>query len=148
MARFFGRFEHSLDTKGRVILPARFRGPFEHGGYVSMHEEGCLALWTPDEFDRQMEEMLRRAETSRSERNVARLRSSGSYEVDIDRQGRLMIPVRLREYAGLEADVLVVGAIDRVELWQPEAWAERVAPEQRRLVGGGEEGAQEVMASR
>lgn len=137
MARFFGRYEHSLDGKGRVILPAKFRGPFEHGGYLTQYQDGCLSLWTPDEFEQQMEAMQLRAETGRSDRNLARLWASTSHEVEVDRQGRMAIPSHLREFAGLSGDILVHGAIDRVELWNPERWEQKVLPEEHRLTEGG-----------
>jgi MraZ protein len=135
VAGLVGRYEHSLDIKGRVILPAKFRAQFERGGYLTQHSEGCLALWTPGEFERQMAVMQERAESGRSDRNRARLWASTSHEVEIDRQGRMAIPAHLREFAGLESDVLVHGAIDRVELWSPPAWAERVQPEASWLLG-------------
>ncbi|MHB1584977.1 MAG: division/cell wall cluster transcriptional repressor MraZ [Acidimicrobiales bacterium] len=129
MAGFVGRFEHSLDAKGRVILPARFRPQFEHGGYLSENREGCLALWTPGEFERQMRAMQDRAAGgSRQERNRARIWAANSSEVEIDRQGRMAIPGHLRAFASLESEVLVHGAIDRVELWNPATWQERVSP--------------------
>ncbi len=136
MARFFGRFEHSLDDKGRVILPAKFRLHFDRGGYLTEYQDGCLALWTPDEFESQMESMLTRAASGRSDRNLARLWASTSHEAEIDRQGRMAIPARLREYAGLEGDVLVLGAIDRVELWNRASWEQKVLPEEARLTEG------------
>ena len=136
MARFFGRYEHSLDPKGRVILPSKFRAPFEHGGYLTQFHEGCLALWTPEEFDKRMMVMEQRAGEGRGDRNLARVWASGSHEVEIDRQGRMPIPAHLREFAGMDADVLVMGAIDRVELWAPRVWEEKVAPEERRLTEG------------
>ena len=136
MARFFGRYEHSLDDKGRVILPSKFRGPFERGGYLTQYQDGCLSLWTPDEFESQMEVMQQRAATGRGDRNLARLWASTSHEVEVDRQGRMAIPSHLREFAGLDGDVLVHGAIDRVELWDPTRWAEKVQPEEERLTAG------------
>lgn len=136
MARFFGRYEHSLDDKGRVILPSKFRGPFEHGGYLTPYQDGCLALWSPDRFEHQMETMLERAGTGRSDRQMARVWASNAHEAEIDRQGRMAIPTRLREYAGLAGEVLVLGAIDRVELWNREAWDEKVLPEEARLTQG------------
>jgi MraZ protein len=132
---FVGGYEHSLDNKGRVILPAKFRAEFERGGYLTQHTEGCLALWTPGEFDRQMAAMLGKAESGRVNRNRARLWASSSHEVDIDRQGRMAIPARLRAFARLENEVLVHGAIDRVELWNPGTWNERVQPEESWLLG-------------
>ncbi len=136
VARFFGRFEHSLDDKGRLILPAKFRGPFEHGGYLSEYQDGCLSLWTPEEFELQMETMLEKAGAGRSDRNLARVWASTSHELEIDKQGRMAIPQRLREYAGLVGEVLVLGAIDRVELWNREAWDQKVLPEEERLTQG------------
>lgn len=136
MARFFGRYEHSLDDKGRVILPSKFRGSFEHGGYLTQYTDGCLSLWTPEQFDQQMENMQERAATSKQDRNLVRLWASTSHELEIDRQGRMAIPARLRQYAGLVADVLVLGAIDRVELWNRQTWDEKVLPEEERLTQG------------
>lgn len=136
MARFFGRFEHTLDAKGRVILPSKFRQAFEHGGYLTQNLDGCIALWTPDEFQKQMTAMLDRSATNPADRNLVRLWASSSHEVEIDRQGRLVIPQRLREFAGLAIDVLVNGAIDRVELWDVARWEEKVLPEERRLSEG------------
>ena len=136
MARFFGRYEHSLDDKGRVILPSKFRAQFEHGGYLTQYQDGCLSLWTPDQFEQQMESMLERAGSGKSDRNLARLWASTSHEMEIDRQGRMAIPAALREFAGLVGDVLVLGAIDRVELWNREAWDQKVLPEEERLTQG------------
>jgi MraZ protein len=136
VARFFGRYEHSLDDKGRVILPAKFRGAFEHGGYLTQFQDGCLSLWAPQEFDLQMEAMQTLALGSKSDRNLARLWASTSHEVEVDKQGRMAIPSHLREFAGLEGDVLVHGAIDRVELWNPSSWEQKVQPTEQRLTEG------------
>ena len=133
MARFFGRYEHSLDDKGRVILPAKFRGSFEHGGYLTQYHDRCLALWTPEEFEEQMGSREQAQNLSREERNLARLWSAGTQEVDLDRQGRIAIPQHLRDFARLDGDVLVHGAIDRVELWNRDLWSEKVAPAERAL---------------
>jgi MraZ protein len=136
VARFFGTYEHTLDAKGRLILPSRFRGPFEHGGYLSQNLDGCLALWTPDQFERQMQDMEEREATGRAERNQARVWASNSHEVELDRQGRMAMPARLRDYAGLSENVLVLGVINRVEFWDPDRYQERVRPEEQRLAEG------------
>ena len=134
VAGFVGRYEHSLDTKGRVILPVKFRAPFEHGGYLTQHSEGCVALWTPAEFQRQMDRKLEQAAEGQSKRNRARLWASNSQDVEVDRQGRMPIPSYLRTFARLESEVLVLGVIDRVELWNPAVWEERVQPEESWLL--------------
>jgi MraZ protein len=126
-----GRFEHTLDSKGRVILPAKFRASFERGGYLSENREGCLALWTPGEFERQMATMQEQAGGGRTGRNRARLWAANSSDVEIDRQGRMAVPAHLRSFANLESEVLVHGAIDRVELWNPAVWESRVAPDEQ-----------------
>ncbi len=128
MSGFVGRYEHSLDAKGRIILPAKFRAEFERGGYLAENREGCLALWTLGEFERQMANMMERAGSGQMDRNLARLWASNAQEVEIDRQGRMPITARLRQFARLEAEVLVIGAIDRIELWNPTVWEERVQP--------------------
>ncbi|HZU74627.1 MAG TPA: hypothetical protein VE990_17855 [Acidimicrobiales bacterium] len=139
MARFFGRYEHSLDQKGRVILPARFRAAFERGGFLTQFHDRCLALWTQEEFENLMTAMQERATQGRSDRNLARVWAAGSHEVEVDRQGRMAIPAHLRDFARLEGDVLINGAIERVELWNPSVWNEFVAPEESRLTEGGDD---------
>ncbi len=135
MSGFVGRYEHSLDTKGRVILPAKFRATFERGGYLAENHEGCLALWTYGEFERQMTSMQEQAAAGRTDRNRARLWASNAQEVEIDRQGRMVIPPRLRQFARLESDVLVIGALDRIELWNPSLWEEQVQPAEQWFLG-------------
>lgn len=136
VARFFGTYEHTLDAKGRVILPVRFRAAFDQGGYLNQGQDGCLALWTPDEFEIRMQEQQERESSGRSQRQQARIFASNCFQVEIDRQGRLPIPAHLREFAGLQENVLVKGIINRVELWDPIRWDEKVRPEEQRLAEG------------
>jgi MraZ protein len=135
--RFFGTYEHSLDAKGRVILPARFRSQLGTQAYVSKYQERCLALWTAEEFERQMAEQEEKQEHGRSERNLARIWAAGSSEIDVDSQGRIAIPAHLRSFAGLETEnrILVIGALNRVEMWNPAEWEQRVEPAEAELVG-------------
>jgi len=124
-AKFFGRYEHSLDPKGRLILPAKLRGHFSQPGFLTPHLEGCLALWTADDFDHEVAARQAQAELDEVARNQVRDWSSAVFEAEIDRQGRMAIPVHLRAYAELEQDVLVIGMINRVELWSPARWGAR-----------------------
>ena len=133
MARFFGRHEHSLDPKGRVILPSKFRPHFEHAGYLTGFRNRCLALWTPEDFENQMKAMEKAQEEGTEVRNLARLWAASTEQVEVDRQGRIMIAPHLRDFARLEGEVLINGAIDRVELWNPTLWAEVVEPVERVL---------------
>ena len=135
-SRFFGRYEHSLDDKGRVILPAKFRAQFERGGYVTKHLDGCLAVWTDEEFEKQMVTREEAQATGREQRNLARVWSAGSEEIEVSASGRMAIPRHLREFAQLEGEVLVIGAVDRVELWNPEVWNTKVQPSEQTLMDG------------
>jgi MraZ protein len=137
--RFHGTFEYSLDAKGRLILPARLRGDFDtKKAYVSGYMEGCLAVFPPAQFNR----YLARAEAMEARgsegRNMARILSALSTDVEFDAQWRLTIPAHLREYAGLEPDqpVMVVGALSRVELWQVALWRDRMAAGVESLING------------
>jgi MraZ protein len=87
-----------------------------------------LALWPEDEFTRQIEQMREKQEQSQADRNLARLWAQGLSEVEVTASGRMAIPAYLRDYARLEGDVLVNGALDRIELWNPTLFAERVEP--------------------
>jgi MraZ protein len=121
-ARFFGRYEHSLDAKGRLILPAKLRVHFTQPGFLTPHLEGCLALWTVEEFEKEIAIRLAQADEGMRSRNDVRDWSAAVFEAEIDRQGRMPIPTHLRQYAGLGPEVLVIGMINRVELWSPAAW--------------------------
>jgi len=123
--KFVGRYEHSLDGKGRIILPRRFRSSFDVSAVVSKYNEGCLAVWTPTAFELKAAEMAPLLDGSTEDRNRARAFSVGSTELDLDAQGRLALPAYLREFARLEegSTVLVMGALTHIELWNPTAWA-------------------------
>ncbi len=128
VARFFGSYEHSLDPKGRVILPARLRVHFTQPGFLTPHLEGCLALWRSEDFDREVELQLAAAESDVATRNRVREWASNVFEADVDKQGRMAVPPNLRAYAALDLEqpVLIVGMINRVEFWSPDAWSARL----------------------
>jgi MraZ protein len=119
---FVGRFEHSLDPKGRVVLPAVFRDRLAAGGYVAKALDGCLAVWAPEDFEREAEEMVEKAKRGEISRSALRALSSGAATVKPDSQGRIAIPADLRAFAGLEHDVIVIGAFNSVELWDAARW--------------------------
>ncbi len=137
MLGFVGQFQHSLDAKGRLILPVRFRPEFEHGGHLSPNTEGCVALWTPAEFARQTEERLAQSRQGAAhERQQVRFWAANSSDVEFDRQGRFALPSVIREYGGLRDDVLIVGALDHVELWNPARYVAAVGPAEQTFKDG------------
>jgi MraZ protein len=127
MLGFVGQFQHSLDVKGRLILPAKFRTEFERGGHVSPNSEGCVALWTPGEFARKTEEYLAESRSGGAlGRQHARFWAANSSDVEFDKQGRFALPNAIRDYGKLDGDVLIVGMLDHIELWNPATYAEQV----------------------
>lgn len=121
---FLGEYQHSLDSKGRVILPAKFREPFEQGGFITKVLDGCLALYTAEEFEKVAADMQEKARRGGRERAAVRAFAAGTAEITPDRQGRIAIPPNLRTFAKLEREVAVIGAFGRIEIWNAESWAE------------------------
>lgn len=119
---FVGEYAHSLDDKGRIILPAKFRDQLEGGGFMMKVHGGCLAVYTAEEFEKVSTAMEEKARRGARERNVVRSLAAGTTEVDPDRQGRLAIPSKLREFAALERDVTINGAVNRIEIWDRNRW--------------------------
>jgi MraZ protein len=123
-AVFVGTYEHSLDEKGRLILPSSFREAFGQGAYLSKQVDGCLALMTVSVFEEQARDRVRLAKAGRDARNVARAFAAGTASVAPDKQGRIAIPAGLRSYAALVRDVVVIGSLNLVEIWDSRHWAE------------------------
>ena len=133
---FLGEFFHSLDPKGRLILPARFRELLTQA-YVTSQLDGCLALWTPAEFQSRAEEMKELAKGTPTERNMARVFFASAQEASPDRQGRIAIPANLRRFANLDEgrQVVVNGHFDHVEIWDLAAWEQARAAGESALHG-------------
>jgi transcriptional regulator MraZ len=136
MATFYGNFERSLDPKGRLILPAKLRAEFGESAFLTSHIDGCLALYDKEDMEVQRLAMLERTKGSQEDRMIARVWASSTSEVTFDSQGRFPIPQLSREWADLEVDVLVIGAIDKVELWQPQKYGEKAASANLQLLEG------------
>ncbi len=138
MDRFVGRYEHSLDTKGRLVLPARLRPAFEgSGGYLVKGQEGCVALWPQDRYQRRLAELEVQADEAGDRRSRAKERLFASAEpVTPDGQGRIPVAQYLQDFAELDpAKVLVRGANKVVELWNPERWDQLEAAAEQELLG-------------
>ena len=138
---FVGTHDHTLDDKGRLVLPARFRSHFTESAYLSPGA-GCISLWEPERFERMIERL---GEQVRSGEVGSRARSQVAHASSIvrpDAQGRIVIPERLRAFASLGHDVKVCGAVDSVEIWDAANWSAMAADMDRSvadvfLSGGG-----------
>jgi len=119
---FVGTHEHSLDVKGRLVLPAKFRSHFSGDAYLTMYA-GCIALWTPESFDAMAARLKEQVRNGEVEAQAYRALAPSSELVRPDAQGRVMISERLREHASLEHEVAICGALDRIEIWNPTRWA-------------------------
>jgi MraZ protein len=109
-----------------VILPARFRDQLEGGAVMAKALDGCLAVYPTDEFVERVASQLREArQRGARERQAARAVFSGAVEVTPDKQGRVAVPQNLREYAGLERDVIVAGNFDHLEIWDATRFRDR-----------------------
>jgi MraZ protein len=133
---FLGEHSHSLDAKGRVILPVRFRDQLQLV-YITSETDGGLGLWPPTDFERRAQQMRERSQGGAEDRNVARFFFAYAQEATPDRQGRIAIPPHLREFASLERDVVVNGAFDHVEIWDAALWQEKKRSGERALAGNG-----------
>ncbi len=118
-----GEFRHALDDRGRVAIPARFRARLAEGATLARWLDRCLGVFPSEEWNVLAEKIRALPMTNPNAREFARFMSSGAVDAELDRQGRLLVPSYLREYAGLtEGEVVVVGALNRLEIWAPSAW--------------------------
>ncbi|GAA3861066.1 division/cell wall cluster transcriptional repressor MraZ [Tessaracoccus defluvii] len=119
---FLGTYQPRLDEKGRLILPAKFRDALEAGVVITRTQERALAVYPRATFEAKMTSLISAPSTVRQVRDYQRMLMAGASDEVPDRQGRVTIPPSLRTYAGLDRDVVVIGAGDRAEIWDAEAW--------------------------
>ncbi len=124
--QFLGRYDHCLDAKSRLILPAKLRPMFGNIAFLTRHHEFCIAVWREEEFKAELEKKQSLLSQDAGARNLVRAWSASVVEQDIDKQWRVLIPQELRKYARLQNELIVVGVIDHVEIWSPELWQEQV----------------------
>ena len=121
---FLGEYQHSIDPKGRIIVPAKFREDLGTKFIATKGLDNCLFLYPLEEWQ-SIEEKLRALPFTRADvRSFARFFFSGASELEIDKQGRILLPANLRDYAGIEKDLVVIGVGTRVEIWALDRWAQ------------------------
>ncbi|MGH2463089.1 MAG: division/cell wall cluster transcriptional repressor MraZ [Candidatus Limnocylindria bacterium] len=118
-----GEYRHVLDDRGRIAVPVRFRARLSDGVTLTRWLDSCLAVFPRDAWAELAEKLRSLPLTSTKAREFGRFMSSGAVDAELDRQGRLLVPGYLRSYAGLQpGEVIVVGALNRLEIWAPTAW--------------------------
>lgn len=125
---FYGEHEHSIDRKGRLIIPSKFREVVKENYverfFVTRGLDTCLFVFTEDEWKKQESRFKSLSITSSEARRFNRLYFSGACEVNCDRQGRVLIPQYLKDFAKIKKDVVIVGVSNRMEIWSKENWEE------------------------
>jgi MraZ protein len=120
---FTGEYRHTVDDKGRIAVPAKFRAQFGAGAVVSRWLDACLAIHTQQGWDALATKVAALPITDQNARRFQRLIFAGAAEVEPDRQGRILLPAYLREHIDLGNDAVVVGSRDHAEIWVPATWA-------------------------
>ena len=121
---FSGEYRHSVDGKGRLAVPAKFRAPLATGAFLSRWIDGCLAIHTQAGWADLVAKVAGLPITDAGSRLFGRQVFAGAIEVELDRQGRVLIPGYLREETGLEGEAVVIGARDHAEIWAPKRWTD------------------------
>lgn len=119
---FLGEYLHTVDSKGRMAAPARFRSKIERGAALTRGIDACLYVYPIETWEAKARELSAAVTDPRLLRLVERRFFGMAFELELDAQGRLLIPARFREYAGLTNEAMVVGARDRFEIWSVAGW--------------------------
>lgn len=122
VAGLYGTHRYQLDPKGRVSLPKGFREAFAEGAFLTAGHDGCVFAFPSDEWARRVEEVKGRPLADPQARALSRMFFGSAEAVELDSQGRLLVPQRLRKQSGIEREAVVVGVEDRMEVWDAESW--------------------------
>jgi MraZ protein len=120
---FLGDYQHTLDAKGRVSLPAKFRADMTGKLVIAKGFDECLAVYSVDEYDEFVGTLMAKQDFDPEVRLLRRKLTAGAQEVELDSAGRISLPQQLRDYAGLKKDVAITGNGNRIEIWDSERWA-------------------------
>jgi len=119
---FIGEYTHNLDEKGRLAVPVKFRAALNKGAVVTRGLDNCLFVYTKTEWAKLAEKLSNLPISQSNSRAFARLMLAGAMELDIDKQGRAVLPEYLRAFAGLKKNIIVAGLYNRAEIWDEEKW--------------------------
>lgn len=121
---FRGEYNHTIDDKGRLIIPSRFRYELGESFVLTRGLDGCICIYPQNEWDLLEDKLRELPLTNRNSRLVTRFLVGGAVNCELDKQGRILIPAPLREHAGLTKDVVLVGTLERIEIWDKARWNE------------------------
>ena len=121
---FMGEYSHTIDTKGRLIIPSKFREELGETFVVTKGLDGCLFVFSDEEWKAFEIKLKSLPLTNKNARQFARFFVAGATPCELDKQGRILLPATLREFAGLEKDVVLTGMLNRIEIWSKEKWNE------------------------
>lgn len=119
---FKGEYNHTIDTKGRLIVPAKFRDILGDTFVVTKGLDGCLFVYPNEEWTNIENKFREIPLTTKDARKFSRFFFAGAADCEVDKQGRILIPSVLREFAGLQKEVVLVGVLNRIEIWSKERW--------------------------
>lgn len=119
---FLGEYQHSLDNKGRVAIPARFRDKLSTGAIITRGLDNCLFVFSPKDWEVLAQKITALPLSQANSRAFSRLMLSGAMDVELDSQGRILVPDYLRKYAGLSRQAVIAGVYNRMEIWDTAAW--------------------------
>ena len=119
---FMSEYNHTIDAKGRLIIPAKFRDTLGEEFVVSKGMGGCLFVYANDDWNAFEQKLTALPLINKEARQFARFFLAGAAQVELDKQGRILLPALLREFAGLDKDVVLVGVGSRIEIWSKDKW--------------------------
>lgn len=119
---FIGEYTHNLDDKGRLALPIKFRSELKDGAVVTRGLDNCLFLYTKKEWAKLAEKLSALPVSQANSRAFSRLMLAGAMDVETDKQGRMVLPEYLREFAGLKKSAVIAGLYSRLEIWDEDNW--------------------------
>lgn len=120
---FIGEYSHNLDDKGRLAVPVKFRRDLSKGAVVTRGLDNCLFLYTKTEWEKLAEKLANLPISQADSRAFSRLMLAGAMDVEVDKQGRIILPEYLRSFAGLSKEVIIAGLYNRLEIWDSEKWS-------------------------
>lgn len=124
---FMGEYNHTVDTKGRLIIPSKFRELLGEEFIVTKGLDGCLFVFPQNEWHIFEEKLRTLPLTQKGARQFTRFFVAGATPCELDKQGRILLPATLREFAGLDKDVVLAGMLNRIEIWSKAKWTENNA---------------------